>query len=62
MPKQLKTTIKILEQQIAIPTAQQVMDILQKDTDQTELAKKIGDKSTGSALFSHQGEHGKRRG
>jgi len=60
MPKEFETTIKILEQQIAVPTAQQVMDRLREDADRTEFAKEIGDESTGSALYSHCGGYGKR--
>jgi hypothetical protein len=57
--KEFETTIKILEQQIPVPTAQQVMDQLLEDAERTELTKEIGDESTASALFSHRGGHGK---
>jgi len=59
MPKEFETTIKILEQQIPVPTAQQVMDRLREDADRTELTKEIGDESTGSALYSHRGNNDK---
>jgi len=44
MPKEFEMIIKILEQQSPVPKAQQVMDSLQKDADQTKLTKEIGDK------------------
>jgi len=60
IPKEFETTIKILEQQIALPMAQQVMDHLRENTVRTELAMEIGDESTGSALYSHRGDHNRR--
>ena len=61
MPKEFETTIKILEQQIPVQTAQQVMDRLREDADRTELAKEIGDESIGSALYNqHREGYGKR--
>jgi hypothetical protein len=63
MPKQFETTIKIREQQIPVPTAQQVLDRLRDDADQTELAKQIGDYSTRSAVYNqHRGGYGNRGG
>jgi hypothetical protein len=56
MPKEFETTIKILEQQIPVPTAQQVMDRLREDADRTELAKEIRDESIGSALYNQHRE------
>jgi hypothetical protein len=63
MPKEFETTIKILEQQIPVPTAQQAMDRLREDADRTELAREMGDESTGSALYNqHCGGYGTRGG
>jgi hypothetical protein len=62
VPKEFETTIKILEQQIPVPTVQQVMDRLRENADRTELAKKIRDESTRSALYSHRGGYDRRGG
>jgi hypothetical protein len=43
MSKEFETTIKLLEQQIAVPTHQQVMDRLKEDADRIELGKEFGD-------------------
>jgi hypothetical protein len=62
MPNEFETTIKIPEQQISVPTAQQVMGRLREDADRTLLTMEIGDESTGSALYSHRGGYGRRGG
>lgn len=52
LPKEFETTINLLAQQIPVPTAQQVMDRLRDDVDQTEFAKEVIDESTGSGLYN----------
>jgi hypothetical protein len=46
MPKECKTTIKILEQQIPVPKAHQLMDRLRNEADRTEVTTEFGDEST----------------
>jgi len=66
LPKEFETTINLLAQQIPVPTAQQVMDRLRDDVDQTEFAKEVIDESTGSGLYNwHRrggGNFGRDRG
>jgi hypothetical protein len=62
MPKEFQTIIKILKEQIPASMAQQGIDCLQEDADQTELAKEIRDESTASALFCHRAGHRRRGG
>jgi len=54
-----ETTIKILEQRIPAPTAQQCMDAIREYAEQMTLIKEIGDPSTGAALYSRGGNHGR---
>jgi len=54
-----ETTIQILAQRISAPTAQQCMDAIRGYAEPTTLTQEIGDASTGAALYSHGGNHGR---
>ena len=60
LSNEFEMTIKILEWQIPPPTAQEAMDALKEDAEQTTLTKEIGNAATGSALYTqHSGYRGR---
>jgi len=52
LPEQYLTMIKILENQIPLPTVEETMDALRSDEQAASLKKESGDEATGSASSS----------
>ncbi|KAF8242131.1 hypothetical protein K440DRAFT_674322 [Wilcoxina mikolae CBS 423.85] len=51
LPEQYAAMVKILQRQTPIPTVEEVMDALKEDEGTMAITNKIGDATTGSALY-----------